>query len=94
MTNSSEKKNDPQRTSKSSKTLPFIVLGILAVTLLAESYYDTDIDLESYLPLLVAIGIGGAAKSAIQKAAKAKNELNQEIKDAIKTEVQNLKPKD
>ncbi len=94
MTNSSEKKNDPQRTSKSSKTLPFIVLGILAVTLLAESYYDTDIDLESYLPLLVAIGIGGAAKSAIQKAAKAKNKLNQEIKDAIKTEVQNLKPKD
>ena len=61
------------------------------MTLLAESFYDVDIDLEAYLPLLVAIGIGGAAKSAIQKAAKAKNELNQEIKDTIKTEVQKLK---
>lgn len=82
--------SDSQKTSKSSKTLPFIVLGILAVTLLAESFYDVEIDLEAYLPLLVAIGIGGAAKSAIQKAAKAKNELNQEMKDTIKAEVKKL----
>ena len=74
-------------TSKSSKTLPFIVLGILVATLLAESFYETEIDLESYLPLLVAVGIGGAAKSAITRAARAKNEVTEEIKKNVIDEV-------
>ena len=84
--------SDDQKTSKSSKTLPFIVLGILVATLLAESYYETEIDLEAYLPLLVAIGVGGAAKSAIQKAAKAKNAMTDDMKKIVKEEVQKVIP--
>lgn len=75
-------------TAKSSRILPFIVLGIVIVTLAAEEVYDTQIDLESYLPLLVAIGIGGAAKSAITKAAVAKSEVDKlKLVDEIKTQL-------
>lgn len=78
-------------TAKSSRTLPFIVLGILACTLIAEQVYMIEIDLESYLPLLVAIGIGGAAKSAITRAATAKSEVDklklaETIKELLKKE--------
>ena len=81
-------------TSNSSRTLPFIVLSIVVVTLVIEEVYDTNIDLESYLPLLIAIGIGGAAKSAITKAAQAKNEIEklklvEEIKELLEKQKQN-----
>lgn len=78
-------------TKNSSRTLPFIVLGILVATLLAESFYETEIDLEAYLPLLVAVGVGGAAKSAITRAAKAKNEMTEETKKYIDQAVKRLK---
>ena len=77
-------------TSKSSKTLPFIVLGIVVVTIVAEQAYGINIDLESYLPLLVAIGIGGAAKSAITRAATAKTEVDKlKLAETIKELMKN-----
>lgn len=75
-------------TAKSSRTIPFIVLGIVVATLIVEEVYDRDIDLEAYLPLLVALGIAGAAKSAITKAAVAKSELDKlKLVDEIKTQL-------
>lgn len=80
-------------TAKSSRTLPFIVLAIVVTTLIAEEVYAINIDLEAYLPLLVAIGIGGAAKSAITNAAVAKSEVDklklvETIKEQLKKEKQ------
>lgn len=81
-------------TAKSSRTLPFIVLGILVVTLIMEEVFTVDIKLEEYLPLLVAIGVGGAAKSAITRAATAKSEVDklklvETIKEQLKKEKEN-----
>jgi len=81
-------------TAKSSRALPFIVLAIVVLTLVAEEVYDTDIDLESYLPLLVAIGIGGAAKSAITKAAQVKTEVDKlKLVETIKEQLEKEKKK-
>ena len=80
-------------TSVSSRALPFIVMAILAGTIGLEAAYDIDIDLESYLPLLVAVGIGGAAKSAITKAAQARSTIPSNIEDKIKEEIRKIIPK-
>ena len=79
-------------TAKSSRTIPFIVLGIVVVTLVAEEAFNMKINLEDYLPLLVALGIGGAAKSAIVKAAGAKSELDKlKIYDNVKKKLKEEK---
>ncbi len=81
-------------TAKSSRLLPFIVLGILVGTLITEQVYNIEINLQDYLPLLVAIGIGGAAKSAITKAAQAKAEVDKlKIVETIKEQLEKEKQK-
>ena len=75
-------------TAKSSRIIPFVVLGIVVATLIAEEALEMKIDLESYLPLLVPLGVAGAAKSAITKAAVAKSELDKlKLVDEIKTQL-------
>ena len=82
-------------TAKSSRTLPFIVLSIVVLTLVTEAAYDIQIDLESYLPLLIAIGIGGAAKSAITRAATAKSEVDKlRLVETIREQIEKEKQKD
>ena len=73
--------------SNSSKTLPFLVLSIVIVTLFAESYYEIEIDLESLIPVLIPIGIGGVAISSIKKAAEARKSLPKPIEDLIQKEI-------
>jgi len=81
-------------TAKSSRLLPFIVLGILVGTLITEQAFDIKINLQDYLPLLVAIGIGGAAKSAITRAAQAKAEVDKlKIVETIKEQLEKEKQK-
>ena len=81
-------------TAKSSRLLPFIVLGILVGTLITEQVYNIEINLQDYLPLLVAIGIGGAAKSAITRAAQAKAEVDKlKIVETIKEQLEKEKQK-
>ena len=70
--------------SKYSKALPFLVLLIVISTIAAEVYYNTEIDLEEFIPVLTAIGVGGAAKSAIQHAAQVRKEIPQNIDDKIR----------
>ena len=81
-------------TAKSSRLLPFIVLGILVGTLITEQVYNIEINLQDYLPLLVAIGIGGAAKSAITRAAQAKAEVDKlKLVETIKEQLEKEKQK-
>lgn len=79
-------------TKASSRALPYLTLAILVVILFLEAFADKQIDLETYMPLLIALGIGGAAKSAIERAAKAKSAMPEELSSALKTEMAKLKP--
>ena len=75
-------------TKKSSRAIPFVVLAIVIVTIVVEETQNTKIDLESYLPLLVPLGVAGAAKSAITRAATAKSEIDKlKLVDEIKTQL-------
>lgn len=59
-------------TKTSSRVIPFIVIAIVVAALWYEAENPGQrIDIESYMPILVALGVGGAAKSAIQRAADA-----------------------
>ena len=74
-------------TSTSSKSLPFIVLGIVFTLFVAEAWYDIDIDVEQFTPVLVAIGVGGAAKAAVEKAGAVRKAIPDNIKQIIRDEV-------
>ena len=69
--------------SKTSKSIPLLVLAILIVTLMAESYFEIDIDLESYIAVLIPLGITGAGLSAVKSAAEAKKQIPKEIIEEI-----------
>ena len=75
--------------SNSSKALPFLVLLIAVGALGYEAYSGEPLDLEAYVPILTAIGIGGAAKSAITKAAAVKKIMPAEIKAELEKIVKN-----
>ena len=73
--------------SKSSKPLPYIVLFIVIAALGYEAYSGTSVDIEAYIPLLIAMGIGGAGLEAVRSAAKAKKAIPSEVESRIKTEL-------
>ena len=77
-----------------NQALPFIAIGIVGLVLLAEVAYDIEIDIEAYMPVLVAIGVGGAAKTAIERAGALKKAIPQEIQKIIKDEIRKNLPKD
>ena len=81
-------------TSASSKAIPFVVIAIVVGSIGVEVIWDTEVDLESFLPLLVPLGITGAAKSAIESAAKARKALPKNIEDIIREEIKNKIPAD
>ena len=79
-------------TSK-SKSLPFLVLAIVALSLLAEVYYEIEIDLNQIMPVLIAVGVAGAAKKAVEKAAEARKAIPKNIEELIKKEIEKVLPK-
>lgn len=78
-------------TSNSSKAIPYIVLLILITTIFAEGYFGIDIDLESYIPILIPMGLGGAGLAAIKAASEARKKVPTEIEDLIKDQARRLK---
>ena len=80
--------------SNSSKALPFVTLIIVVLALGYEAYSGTDVDLEAFLPLLMATGLGGAGLAAVKHAANAKKALPQSIKNQVKTEVDKIFKRD
>ena len=78
--------------SNSSKAIPYLVLLIVVATISAEVYLDTEIDLESYLPLLIPLGIGGAVIKSVQVASRVKDGLDvTDLKSKVKAIVSSLK---
>jgi hypothetical protein len=66
--------------SKSSKSLPFLVLAIAFALAIYEAETGKTIAIDLLVPILAPIGVAGAAKSAIEKVAQAK----QTAKDIVK----------
>ena len=79
--------------SKSSKALPYLVLAVVVLSLVGEVALDTEIDLESYIPLLMALGLGGAGLSAVKKASEARKQLPAELESYLKSSIQKFYPR-
>lgn len=72
---------------KKNHSLPFIVLFIVGASIAIEAYTGTPIHLEQYMPVLIALGIGGAAKTAITRAAAVRKQLPADIGAQIRAAV-------
>ena len=80
-------------TSVSSKALPYLALVIVALSLFGEAWYDIEIDLETALPFLIALGVTGGALKAGERASKARASLPSPIKEIIDAELKKIKEK-
>lgn len=71
--------------SKTTKTIPFLVILLVAGVLAGENACDCNIDLESYMPLLTAMGLGGIPLTIVKRAIDAKKAIDTEkFKKSIK----------
>jgi len=64
----------------------------VAVTLVSEVYYDIEIDVEAFIPVLTAMGVSGAAIKIVKDASSAKKAIPQNIQDLIKKEIDSVLP--
>lgn len=71
-------------TSKSSKALPYLAALILIGSLWAEVHYGVSIDLQTAMPFLMAIGLGGAGLKAMERASNARKQLPSDLEKLIK----------
>ncbi len=78
-------------TKKYNQALPFIVLAIVGLTLYAEVTYEIEIDINEYIPVLTAIGVGGAAIKVAEKAGAMRKALPANIEKLIKDDITKLK---
>ncbi len=78
--------------SKSSKALPYIVLVIVIGTLAYEGYSGETLDLETYLPILIALGVGGIPLAAVKKAVEARKAIPKSLQDEIREEIKKNLP--
>ena len=76
---------------KKNHSLPFIVLAIVMATLAYEAYTNTEINLEDYKEILIAIGMGGAAKSIFNKAIAARKIVPDSVKEEVRKAIAELK---
>lgn len=73
--------------AKKNHSLPFIVLALAVGMVAYEGYTDTELDVETLMPLLIAVGVGGAVKKTVEKAFAAKASLPSSVKEQIRDEV-------
>ena len=80
-------------TSTSSKLIPFIVIAIAVGAFSVEAAYDVELDLDALIPILVPMGVAGAAKSAIENASALRKALPENIEKIVRDEVGRVVPK-
>ena len=72
-------------TSLTTKAIPFLVILLVAGTLAVETSCECEIDLESYMPLLTAMGLAGVPYTVVKRAIDAKKAIDTEkFKNEIK----------
>lgn len=64
--------------SNSSKSIPFVVIALVAFTLMGEYFCECTIDLETYLPLLISLGLAGVPLKVVRDAISAKKAIDTE----------------
>ena len=70
--------------SLTTKAIPFLVILLVSGTLAFETACECDIDLESYLPLMIAMGLSGIPYTLVKKSIEAKKAINTEkFRDSI-----------
>ena len=75
---------------KKNHSLPFIVIAVAVGMVAYEGYAGVEIDVETVMPLLVAIGLGGAAKKTVEKVFATKDSLPAFVKEQIEAEVKKV----
>jgi hypothetical protein len=60
-----------------------IIIGSLWV----EVHYGVPVDLETVMPFLIAIGLGGAGLKAVERAAQARKQLPSDLEKLIKERI-------
>ena len=78
---------------KKNHSLPFIAIAVAVGMVVYEGHANVELDIQTIMPLLVAVGVGGAVKKTVEKAFAAKATLPKSFKDAVKAEVEKLTPK-
>ena len=73
--------------AKKNHSLPFIVIALAVGMVAYEGYTDTELDVETIMPLLIAVGLGGAVKKTVEKAFAAKASLPSSVKEQIRDEI-------
>lgn len=70
-----------------TKLIPLYVIILVAITLGVEYYCNCNIDLESYVPMLTALGLGGIPLKVVRDAIAARKAIDTEkFKNALKTD--------
>jgi len=78
--------------SQTSKALPYVVLLSTLGIVSGEAYFDVEVDLETIIPILIPLGLGGAGLSAVRSIAQAKTAMMPaETRKVIVEELQKLK---
>ena len=77
-------------TSNSSKSIPFLVLAIVIAAIVAEGLLEIKVDLETYIPILAPMGVGGAALASVKAAAVARKQIPADIEALIKAKLDEI----
>ena len=78
---------------KKNHSLPFIVIALAVIMVVIEGCTEFELDIQTVMPLLIAVGVGGAVKKTVENAFAAKDSLPKFVKEQIKTEVEKLSKK-
>ena len=73
--------------SKSTKSIPFLVIAIIILGLGVEVVTEKDVDLETLVPILSILAGSGAALSAVKSAKSIRQQIPQDIIDTIKAKL-------
>jgi len=80
--------------SSSSKAMPYAVLLTAIGMVAGEAYYDIEIDLDTLIPVLIPLGLGGAGLSAVKSISAAKTAVaSNDTKKIIAEEMRKIKNK-
>ena len=78
-------------TTTVSRFIPIIVLVLIGGTTAYEAYTGVSIDLEVWMPLLGALGLGGLGKSIVGKVKAGRDAMPPVVRQQIKAAVEAAK---
>ena len=74
-----------------SRAIPLIVLALIGGTTIYEAHTGEAIDLEAWMPILAALGLGGLSKSIIGKVKAGRDAMPPIVRQQIKAAMESAK---